>query len=166
MQAYETITWKEIPNYVDYFASKNGLIKTPKRVTTGSRSKAGYMVLRIKDKIYYVHRLIAQTFLENPDNKTQVNHINRIRSDNRLENIEWNTPAENHLNLSKQANTSSTFIGVTWYKRTQKWMVQLQVDKNRFHIGYFTDEQQAARAYDKVAVTYKVKHLNFPIQHA
>lgn len=59
----------------------------------------GYLVVVLyKDKKRYtrpVHRLVAQAFIPNPEQKTQVNHKNGIRSDARLENLEWVTPQEN-----------------------------------------------------------------------
>lgn len=61
-----------------------------------------------KEKRYTVHRLIAQAFIPNPENKPEINHINTIRNDNRIENLEWVTRTENMNNPLTKKNLSKT----------------------------------------------------------
>ena len=53
------------------------------------------LIINGKQKRMRVHRMVALTFIDNPDNKPYVNHINGNRSDNNVENLEWVTPSEN-----------------------------------------------------------------------
>lgn len=60
-----------------------------------------YKVIGISRKNYSIHRLVAETFLPNPDSKPTVDHINRCRDDNRVSNLRWATHHEQHMNSSQ-----------------------------------------------------------------
>ncbi len=70
-----------------------------RRWTFGCKKKSnGYHEILVNWKHYLVHRLVAETFIENIENKPTVDHINRERSDNRVENLRWATQSEQEQN--------------------------------------------------------------------
>lgn len=79
---------------------KNG--SSPQRWSLGSKNKKGYFRIKVNYKSYMVHRLVAETFLQNPCNFPTVDHIDRNPSNNKINNLRWASykmQADNHTNV-------------------------------------------------------------------
>lgn len=79
---------------------EDGYVLTSMGWTNGALVNTGYRYAYVAHKPRTVHRLVAETFLDNPDEKPTVDHINRVRDDNRLDNLRWATYKEQNNNSS------------------------------------------------------------------
>lgn len=80
--------------------SNNGTIQRRNgSITKGYTNPYGYLRVKINYRHYLVHRLVAEYFIENSENKPEVDHINAKRDDNRVENLRWCTRKENMNNI-------------------------------------------------------------------
>lgn len=111
--------WKDIKDYEGlYQVSNMGNVKSLKfgkeRILKECKNNDGYIQVGLfkngKRKIYKVHRLVAETFILNIDNKQFIDHINTDRTDNRVENLRWCTHIENMNNpLTKEKMTINSY---------------------------------------------------------
>ena len=88
---------KQIKGLEDYLITLDGRVfslKTMRFLKNITRPN-GYVYVKIGSKTYMAHRLVALTYIPNPENKPQVNHIDGIKTNNKLFNLEWNTQSEN-----------------------------------------------------------------------
>ena len=92
---------KEILNYENYLIYDDGNVfnKNTNKMLSGSIGENGYKYYRLskngKKQMFYAHRLVAEAFLDNPDNKPEVNHKNLDKTNNHVSNLEWVTRVEN-----------------------------------------------------------------------
>ena len=97
----ENEQWKTIEGFENYLVSDQGRVmnaKTGKILKAGRNQYGYYLVVLCKDgvkKTKLVSRLVAEAFIPNPEGLETVNHINKVKTDNRVENLEWMTQGDN-----------------------------------------------------------------------
>lgn len=89
--------WKPIDEFEDYSISNTGRVRNDKKdsILKGGLNNKGYRQVTIYRVTRRIHRLVAQTFIPNPDNKEQVNHIDGDKLNNLDNNLEWVSEKEN-----------------------------------------------------------------------
>lgn len=127
----------------------------------------GYAVRRGENNRHLgMHRVILERKLGRKLVKGEIpEHKNHQRSDNTRDNIRLATQGQNIANIPKYASKkSSRFKGVSFQKSTGKWNAQIKVNGKLLHIGTFSVEEDAGRAYDKRAYLHfgEFASLNFP----
>jgi hypothetical protein len=105
----------------------------------------GRITINKKQKLMLLHRFITNV----SDPKIKADHKNHDTLNNTKENLRVCTHQENLMNRKSHINTSSEYKGVSWFKRDCKWVAQIMYNNKQIYIGYFTNEIEAAKAYDK-----------------
>ena len=155
--------WKDIPEYEGlYQASNLGNVRSLDRIDSRGRKIKGTVLKNTitspkyfgvnlskdnKKKTFTVHSLVASAFLDHKPcgHKLVVNHIDINRENNNLYNLEIITQRENANH--KHIKSSSKYVGVSWAKKKEKWHSTIHINGRKKHLGYFTDEKEAAQAY-------------------
>lgn len=159
--------WKDVSGFEGlYQVSSAGQIKSliTNKILKGSYFNAYVNVTLSKNKIKHhlnLHRLVAKAFVNNPDNKPYVNHIDGNPSNNHYSNLEFVTPQENsqhHILIISKKPKSSKYIGVCFCKREKKWIAKIRVNGIRKSLGYYDTEEMAFKAYCNFINKHNIKH--------
>ena len=105
-----------------------------------------------KRLIKLIHRLVAIAFIQNPDDKHFIDHIDNSRTNNIIENLRWATRSENSHNRTKQCNNTSGYKGVNFHKRKQKYQASIRLNGKCIHLGYYKSAEEASEAYKNKAI--------------
>ncbi len=158
MEATNRETWKSVNGFANYEISRCGRVRnaTTERMLKTTTNAGDYQVINLtkngKSKTHYVHRLVAEAFVDNPAEKRCVDHIDGDRKNNNCENLRYATHSENSMNQRIQTNTSSRYKGVCLDKRRNKWMARINTISKTVFLGYFANEREAGLAYNRAAV--------------
>jgi len=150
--------WKDVVGYEGrYLISNTGrlksIVKNKEILLNGYLSRKGYLQYtlnwKLKNKVntYRAHQLVAIAFLGHKlcGLNLVIDHINNIKLDNRVENLQIVT---NRFNVCKiQDNYSSQYKGVCWRKDAKKWRASIYINGKVKHLGFFNDEYEAHLAY-------------------
>lgn len=111
----------------------------------GSQNGQGYLQVKLQSRLYLAHRL-AWLYMHGAWPKDQLDHVNRVRTDNRIANLREATNKQNHQNKSKHSNNTSGHPGVCWNKQRSKWVARIKHDYKDIHLGYFENLEDAIAA--------------------
>ena len=150
------VEFRKIEGYDNYSISNTGLVRND---STGKTLKPnitkGYHIANLslngKGKNFRVHRLVAEAFIPNLDNKSCVDHIENNRINNHVNNLRWCSLQENNRNRSMNKNNTSGIKGVCWDKEKEKWKVHIMINGKNVHICYFNTLEEAQSARQSVA---------------
>ena len=165
---------KRITGFSKYYITEDGIVYSTNNKIKKFQIKRGYYSVRLSEngntKDYRVHRLVAQIFIPNPENKPVINHINGNRLDNRKENLRICTRSENCRNKKVRSDSKSGYKGVNPNPngRYQAYIGDPTRKSQHIHLGYHATKEEAARAYDKKAIELhgEFANLNFPKDNA
>lgn len=132
-------TWKIRPA----FRTKIGSV-------AGYQMTKGYWMIGVKGTYYVAHRL-AWLYVNGKWPADQIDHINGVKSDNRIVNLRQATNSQNHANAPKRSHNTSGVKGVSWHKKRRRWIASIRVHGKLEHIGEFRELSVAADAYSEKA---------------
>ena len=112
--------------------------------TAGCLNEQGYIQIRFKKKIYKVHRLVW-LFEHGNWPKNNLDHLNGIRSDNRIQNLRECTAKTNCQNYERYR--SGNLVGASYHKHVKRWVSRWAFDGKMFYLGYYDTEKEASDAY-------------------
>lgn len=167
--------WKDIPGYEGiYQASDMGGVKSLSRPSGARNGKIkiikerilrhllmpnGYVRVSLCKKGVvkgdYVHRIVMAAFFGKSE--LTVDHINSIKTDNRLCNLRYATYRENSTYHFLKQNNTSKYIGVCFNKHEKRWESGITVGKKRIFLGLFDREEDAGEAYQKALREITIK---------
>jgi hypothetical protein len=168
--------FREIKEYPNYEVSNCGRVRNKRTQKTlchsvyidkYSKVRSCKIGLYKNDKVITnaIHRLVAQAFIPNPDNKLIVDHIDRDPTNNNVSNLRWATPKENGNNKNRPTQNISNTSGelnIYYSNREKRWLYRVSVDCKIIEIGRYSSFEEAKKAKDSGIINVK-KHSSYKL---
>ncbi len=153
--------WRLISGYNKYEISSHGRVRinTNGHIMKQMDDKDGYKYIGLtqdkKRKAHKVHRLVGFAFLEKKDEHVEVDHIDRNRSNNMLDNLRWSTGSINQRNRTIAKNNSSGISGVTLDNGNKPGWRASWYDDNKRHNKFFSIKKYGDEEAKQLAINYR-----------
>jgi hypothetical protein len=123
----------------------NSIVLTdiPQKYLKLSDGGGGYYTIRIGGKNELLHRIMAKTFLPNPENLTEVDHIDRNRQNYALSNLRWASTSQNRINTPIRKDNKHGSKGIRYRHNKQKWQAYWSIDQKCIFSQYFDTKEEA-----------------------
>ncbi len=153
--------WKKVTGFKNYEVSNLGNLRYNNGIKInnhkGGINRGGYKCFNIisdTGKVHFktIHRLVAIEFIENINNYDFVNHIDKDKLNNSVDNLEWCNSRENNSHMRLSMKRSSKYTGVYFDKARGKWYATIKFNNKQNFLGRFTDEIEASNAYKKALI--------------
>ena len=125
--------------------------------TAGYASPSKYIRIQIDKKLYLAHRLVWM-YVHGSWPKYQLDHINRNKHDNRVQNLRDVDQATNLRNVGLRKTNTSGHKGVSWWANKKKWAAQIRIQGKKVFIGMFDTAELAAAAYANAAKQHNLAY--------
>ncbi len=154
------LTQKKLKEILSYDPESGVFTRIKTGKVAGSLRSDGYIHLRVGKKLYFAHRL-AWLYVHGYFPENQIDHLNGIRNDNRLENLREVSQACNTQNCKISSRNTSGFPGVNRHKQRKKWQARGMLQQKHVYLGLYPSPLDAALA----RFTWEVQCSNWTCNH-
>jgi len=149
-----------VNNYEDYVIFSTGKVysKKHKKFIKPHISNQGYLRIEISKnnnpKKYFVHRLIAEHFIENLYNLPSIDHIDRNKLNNDISNLRWSSRTLQNINKNIQKTNTTGFTGVQFIKKDNSYMARWSINNKEYSKTFSLKKYENAK---QLAIEYRNK---------
>ncbi len=135
------------------------------KILKNTLHKTGYYHLGLskkgKESKKRINVLIASAFIPNPENKRCVDHIDKDKTNNNIDNLRWATHSQNRMNSNLSSDNKSGYSGVYFRKDTKNWQARLMVDGKYYSKNFKTKEEAIKYRADLERIHFGIYSPNY-----